>query len=129
MSLSLSAPVAGIVARCSLQSLSLNEIFIGGGIVGLRRPLEESKHRPAKGRGDGEIDGEVRGRVEGDAEVGDLSDRSSSVGLIDVTNVENQREKSIGKVTTDETTDDDDQAQRQSVDRRSSSRRRLHSTE
>ena len=97
-----------VVHRYSLTTLSLNEIFVGGGRIELRRSLEETKHRATKGRGDGEIDQKVGGRIACDAEISDFSDRSSTIRFIDVTNIQNQRKKSIGQITTDETTDNDD---------------------
>lgn len=114
----------------SLTTLSLNEIFVDGTRIEMRRSLEKTKHRSTKGRRDGEIDEKVRGGIECDAEISDLSDRSSRKRFIDELNIENQRKKSIGQITRNETIDDKDSTVRQTRDRRSSAcPRRFHSTD
>ena len=99
----------GIIQELRLLMLPLNDVGIRVWTVRLTLALKQTQNGTSKDVRDGKVDEEVDRRVERDEEIGDLSNRTLGIRFIDVANVENQREQSIGKVAANEASDDNDQ--------------------
>ena len=99
----------GMIQELRLLMLPLNDVGVRRWTVGFTLALEQTQNGPSKDVGDGKVHEKVHRRVERDEEIGDFSDGTLGISLIDVAHVENEREESIGKVAANEASDDDDQ--------------------